>query len=108
MTKELYEQVKDEIPRHIGVYIGRVLVKRPRKQELTVDEQILKDSFIRSLYRDSKKFYDSNNKELIINLRSKISRLEKEKQKEANTYIRLTRKLREKFGRKWKEVVGIE
>lgn len=108
MTKELYEQIKDEIPSYIGVYIGRVLVKRPRKQELVIDEQILKDSFIRSLYRDSKKFYDSNNKDLIVNLRSRVSRLEKEKQQEVNENLKLKRKLREKFGRKWQEILEID
>ncbi|MDF9763840.1 hypothetical protein OKW24_005736, partial [Peribacillus simplex] len=49
MTKELYEKVKDEIPSHIGVYLGNYSVKKAKRQELIVDEQELKDSLIRSL-----------------------------------------------------------
>ena len=38
MTHELYEQVKDEIPNHIGVYIGGVCKKNAKKQFLSVEE----------------------------------------------------------------------
>lgn len=52
MTKELFEKIKNEIPVHIGVYIGGLCVKRAKKQPLKVEEQILKDSLIRSLSRE--------------------------------------------------------
>lgn len=68
MPKELYEKVKDEIPNYIGVYVGyerkgyrRMIptvdcVKKPKRQELIEDEQVLKNSMIRSLSRDVQKF----------------------------------------------------
>jgi hypothetical protein len=52
MPQELYEQVKDEILPYIGVYVNGISVKKAKKQELSVDEQILKDSMIRSLCRE--------------------------------------------------------
>lgn len=78
ITTKLYEQVKDEIPNHIGVYCGSSLVKRAKKQELQVDEQILKDSMIRSLYREYEKKVASEDATLMERYRSKIQRLEKD------------------------------
>src|SRR5690554_588329 len=61
MPKELYEKVKNEIPSHVGVYVGyerkgyrrpiisAECIKKPKRQELTEDEQVLKNSMIRSL-----------------------------------------------------------
>lgn len=77
MTKELYEQVKDDIDKHIGVFIGDTLVKRPKKQDLGVDEQVLKNSLIRSLNRENQKFIKTNDTKYINRLQSKIKRLEK-------------------------------
>lgn len=87
MTSKLYEEVKDEIPNHIGVYCGNTLIKRAKKQELQVDEQILKDSMIRSLYREYEKSRDSNNKKLLEKQKSEISRLENNV-KSSNKYYR--------------------
>lgn len=62
MPKELYEKVKHEIPPHIGVYVGNKYypyvecIKKPKRQELIEDEQVLKNSMIRSLSRDAQKF----------------------------------------------------
>lgn len=62
MPKALYEQVKDEIPTHIGVYAGCTSypycysVKKATRQALGADEQTLKDSMIRSLSRDAEKY----------------------------------------------------
>jgi hypothetical protein len=61
MPKELYEQVMLEIPDHIGVYVDHeyhpfvTCVKRPKRQDLTEDEQVLKNSMIRSLTRVAEK-----------------------------------------------------
>ena len=55
MPLELYEQVKDKIPNHIGVYVEGRSVKKAKRQELGADEQVLKDSLIRSLCRDVEK-----------------------------------------------------
>lgn len=64
MPMDVYEMVKDDIPNHIGVYTNsenkriRKLysVKSAKKQELSVDKEILKNSLIRSLHRDSMKY----------------------------------------------------
>ncbi len=65
MPPELYEEVKDEIPPYIGVYTGEMCKKKARRQELKVDEQVLKDSMIRSLCRDVQKQIASGNPTLI-------------------------------------------
>ena len=78
LTNELYEQIKDEIPDGIGVYVGASLVKRAKKRELQVDKQILNDSMIRSLSRYLEKQMDSNNDYLIDKYKREINRTEKE------------------------------
>lgn len=107
ITNELYEQVKDEIPNYIGVYCGKVLKKRPKKQELKVDEQILKNSMIRSLSRENQKFIKTKDNEFINKLNSKINRLEKECQNNYNRYLKFSNSLYpvcEKYNLNHKEV----
>lgn len=115
MTQELYDKVKDEIPDHIGVYIYGRLVKRPKRQELGEDEQVIKDSFIRSLYRDTEKFYEGGNDSLVLRLKNKISGLESKINTEhrevvdyRNRYSELRSALRLKFGHEWKKEIGID
>lgn len=101
LTNELYGEVKDEIPNHIGVYVGGNLVKRAKKQELSVDEQILKDSMIRSLYRESKKLLKSEEPSIIEGLQRQIN-YEKRMYKEYyRKYWDLFRKVEEKYGTDW-------
>jgi hypothetical protein len=89
MTQELYEEVKDEIAENykgVGVYAGFnsggnvyvSLVKRPKKQELQVDEDVLKSSMIRSLYREVEKAYKSNKIEYLADLERRNNKLEKD------------------------------
>lgn len=107
MPSELYEEVKDEIPRHIGVYCGSSLVKRPRKQELGVDEQILKDSIIRSLSRENEKFIKTGDNNYLNRLRSRITNAEKEARSYHSKNIELSNSIYEicnKFNLDYKEV----
>lgn len=79
LTRKLYEEVKDEIPDWVGIYVGETLVKSPKKQdiddkiykyrrtingrssELTIPYiDMLKESLIRSLYREANKWYTYN------------------------------------------------
>lgn len=66
LTKELYEIVKDDIPDYVGVYINPELgllmecVKNAKRRDLLVDKDILKNCLIRSLTRDTCKFYENN------------------------------------------------
>lgn len=77
LTKEVYEKVKDEIPKHIGVFVNGSYPKKPIKQELAVPIDILKDSMIRSLCRESDKLFHSSDKRKFE--RARIA-LDKEKQ----------------------------
>jgi predicted translin family RNA/ssDNA-binding protein len=77
LTKEVYDKVKDEIPKHIGAFVNGCFYKKPIKQKLDIPVDVLKDSMIRSLCRESDKlFLNSSKKELEKTKRA----LEKEKQ----------------------------
>lgn len=90
MPKEIYEEVKNGIPAHIGVYVnGNELVKRAKKQPLGVDEQILKDSLIRSLSRENEKFINTCDSDYINKLKRKISQLERQSKDYQNRYINI-------------------
>jgi hypothetical protein len=67
LTEELYEQVKDEIPNEIGCWVlyGEKylhLDKRPKRQDVTVDNDLLKYSLIKSLSRECDKHQKLLNK----------------------------------------------
>ncbi len=98
LTKDLYNQVKDEIPNHIGVYIGTELVKRAKKQDLEVDKQILENSMIRSLSRYLEKQMDSNNDYLIDKYKREINRIEKELHNYKNKYTVLSNWIYDNLG----------
>lgn len=65
MPRELYHEVKQDIPEWVGVlvenkingkiysYSPLISIKKAMKQELKVDRDILKNSLIRSLYREA-------------------------------------------------------
>ncbi|MFB1100882.1 hypothetical protein [Terribacillus sp. JSM ZJ617] len=103
LTRELYEKVKDEIPAHIGVYIGGTSVKRAKRQELTVEEEVLKDSMIRSLCRESGKLRKSENPKFIENTNKRIRSLEDERSEYRRRYQEISNLLYAKLGRGWKE-----
>lgn len=108
MTEDLYEKVKDEIPSHVGVYVGEMYlkcVKKSKKQELEVEEEVLKMSLIRSLYRDSQKLHRLKNPKALNKLNNRISKLEKEKFKYKDDLNDLKSRLRKKFGRNWQDVI---
>lgn len=101
LTNELYGEVRDDIPNHIGAYVGGSLVKRAKKQELGVDEQILKDSIIRSLYRESEKILKSEDETVIAKMQRQINY---EKRMYNEYYIKywdLLRNVEEKYGTDW-------
>ena len=78
MPQALYEQVKAEIPKDIGVFCEArfrdgaayelapcVCIKRAQRRELTTPVEVLKDSLIRSLSRDVGKQVHSGSPTLI-------------------------------------------
>ncbi|PLR99534.1 hypothetical protein [Bacillus sp. T33-2] len=105
MPKELYEEVKEDIPAHVGVYIGNYSIKKAKKQYLTVDEQVLKDSLIRSLSREFSKQYKSGNPNVIDNMNRQINRHQAEAKRYKGYYYELTNKLFRKYGRNWQDII---
>lgn len=115
LTRELYELVKGEIPKHIGVYIGSFCAKPAKKQELLVEEKVLTDSFIRSLSREAAKVIRSNDVKTMQDLRKDYSRAVREAQHEhsENARIRyemliMKRFLKKIYGEDWEEIVHKE
>ncbi|WP_350303380.1 hypothetical protein [Bacillus pumilus] len=78
LTKDLYELVKEEIPNHIGVYIGSHCVKRAKKQELKISADTLMLSLVRAATRDASKLYESTNSIIINDYRRQIRQLEQQ------------------------------
>ena len=102
LTDKLYEKVKGEIPSHIGVYLGGRLVKRPKKQELLVEEEVLKDSMIRSLSRETDKLLKSDNSSFIDRMNRRLTHERKEKERYKQEYRDLLAVVNEKYGREWR------
>lgn len=117
LTRELYDQVKEEIPDWVGVYIGDYCAKKAKKQDLsgreyktrrsvngrstevsTPWEDMLKESMIRSLYRDSDKLIQTEDEQYISRLRSQIDKARTERDRESKKYLRLWKAVRKEFG----------
>ena len=77
LTREVYDKVKDEIPKHIGVFVNGCFCRKPIKQKLDIPIDVLKDSMIRSLCRESDKLFNSSDKKALDKAKKT---LEKEKQ----------------------------
>lgn len=101
MTKELYGIVKDQIPSHIGVYIGNCSVKRAKKRRLGISEQVLKDSMIRSLYREADKIIKSDIPSEIEKVNTWKNYYKKELDACRRDYNNLMSYGREKYGSRW-------
>lgn len=98
MPGSLYDAIKDEIPAHIGVYVGGECVKKAMKQPLSVDEAILKDSMIRSLYRDSDKLHKTGNEHLLDRLNTEIRNLRSRETDNQRKYNHLYCAVMDKYG----------
>ncbi len=119
LTRNLYEQVKDEIPDWVGVYIGDYCVKKAKKQDLSGREyrthrtincrstevsipwtDLLKESMIRSLYRDSDKLFYSGNDKYISHIKRELERTQRERDAESKKYLKLWMTMRKELGDK--------
>lgn len=78
MPYSLYEQVKQDIPKNIGV-LGEFseVIKRPIRVNKTIEEDVLKNSLIRSLSREVHKYYQSNDADILASNNRKIKELNK-------------------------------
>jgi len=101
MTQELCEQVKDEIPAGIGVYCGDWCVKRAKRRQLAIDEQILKNSLIRSLSREVEKQIRSGIPYEIDRVTASKREVERERDNYRRQYWDLRREIQEKYGTRW-------
>lgn len=102
MPKELFEQVKDDVPSHVGVITeGRFSAKKAKRQELSVDDKMLKGSLIRSLSREADKLYKSDDPDVLNRMNRRINRAEKERDEWRNKYHKLLHIGYEKYGVGW-------
>jgi len=99
MTEELYEKVKDEIPKEIGVFIGGRCKRRAKKRELGVDEETLKASMIRSLAREAQKYYKSQDENELDRLKRINRHIENDKNNYRRQYHELRQHVYENYGR---------
>lgn len=91
MPWDLYEEVKKDIPSHIGVYVSGSSMKRAKKQELLIDENVLKNSMIRSLSREYQKQYDSGVPSTVERMNQRMNRVIKERDMYREKYLELLR-----------------
>ena len=107
MPLELYKEVAEDIEDCIGVFIsdGKKLssIKRAKVQELEVPIEILKDSMIRSLYRESEKVITNNDFLEIEKLRKELSRSKKKAYQNYKEHMDLRKKLYDSYGESWKD-----
>lgn len=102
MPKSVFEEVKEDIPPHVGVYLGNTSVKRAKRQDLGVDEQVLKDSMIRSMSREVEKSRKSKDISYVDSMNRLINYERKEKGRYRQQYYNLVREVEEKFGQGWR------
>lgn len=101
ISRDLFEEVKSDIPGNIGVYISGRCEKRAKRQELLVDKDVLKDSMIRSLSREYQKQYDSGIPSKVEGLNRRINRITREKEEYQTKYLNLMDIGTKKYGYRW-------
>jgi len=107
LTDELYEQVKDGIPEHIGIFTGKVLRRKPKRVTPTVSVDILKDSLIRSMHRDAEKYVRLQKPTILEQKEEILRRVTAERDSYNSKLNLLERALFMKFGRHWRDEVGL-
>ena len=109
LPPDLYDEVKSEIPEHIGVYVERggfsYSVKRAKRRPVE-DRDILKDSMIRSLCREVTKQIKSGDPLQVESLNRQISQLTRQVREYSRKYWDLLREVEEKYGTRWRKTEG--
>lgn len=120
LTRELYDEVENEIPDGIGVYVGGCCVKNPKRQDIglktytirrSVDGKstevtilwtdMLKESLIRSLYRDSEKIIQTNDKQYVNRIKKRAEKAENDAKEYGRKYSRLYHAVEKEIGHNW-------
>lgn len=105
MPEELFEEVKDEIPKDIGIYAMKnsfLYLKRAAKRHQDVNVELLKDSMIRSLSRDAAKVFQCEDVSYMEMLKRDVARAEKEKYQEQQRYWALMKEVQALYGYHWR------
>lgn len=106
LTSELYDKVKFDIPKGIGVFLpntsGMYCEKRATKRECEVDEQVLKNSLIRSLSRDVQKYIKSSDDDYVNGVNRRIAQLNKQAHQKYQDYLDLLSEVQEIYGYNWR------
>lgn len=101
LPPDLYEEIKDEVPEHIGVYVVRdgfaYSVKRAKRRPVE-DPETLKNSMIRSLCREVTKQIKSGDPLCVDGLNRRISQLERDRDEYRRKYWDLLREIQERYG----------
>lgn len=106
MPHELYLRVQGEIPDGIGAFTAKgscvSCEKRSKRRELSVNEAVIKDSLIRSLYREVDKQFKSDDEPCITELKRQINYERQEKSIAERRYRELEKEIRERLGNGWR------
>ncbi len=98
LTRELYEKVQAEIPDGIGVYVGGECVRRAKRKPLGVEENILFQSMVRSLYREFQAHRASQDPDYMKRLKQAAEREQKERQRLSRQLSEFSCAVRDVFG----------
>jgi len=98
LSEELYDKVKDDIPKHVGVHNGSYVIKNAKKVKLGCSMSLILKSMVRSLCRDSDKWHEigltdvyADNTREINMLNNKIKRMKKQHSEENQEWDRFLR-----------------
>lgn len=80
MPEWLYNEVKDEIPDHIGVIDGKWTLKKAKKVELGLPVTELYINLVCALNREANKYYNNLNDDKIAEYKRRIVRLDRDKE----------------------------
>jgi len=108
LTAELFNEVKGEIKKGVGIYVGgRGLIKKARRQELIVDRNVLMSSMIRSLCREFAKQMDSGNPTKIEIYNREIAQHKRMAEFYRKDCLHMEEAVRKRFGRDWRNAMEI-
>lgn len=101
ITPKLYEKIKDEVPEHVGIYVGGTCYKKAKYQEISQEtKDLLKNSMIRSLSRDATKFLMQDSENELEKRNREINELRREVKNYRSQYQEMKR-IYEKNGRRY-------
>lgn len=95
MPEWLYEEVKDEIPSHIGVTDGKWNLKKAKKVDLGLTVNELYINLVCALSREANKYYTNLDEDKLMKYRRTINRLEKAKDEYYQKYVNMSNKYHE-------------